>query len=585
MYDAFIMTHTKSWLTLVMSVAAVVIFPSFLVFATPIALDDSATVDEDSSVLINVLGNDTGVTGIVSVATVTEPEHGTAIIVTNTTDKILYTPDEDYFGTDSFSYTVTDGTDTATATVTVTVNQINDAPVAVDDVVTTLQDTPVSFTLRATDVDIDPTTPYEEHPLVFEIISAPAHGELSGDLTDVNYELPHTAYVEVTYTSDGGYTGDDSVTFTATDPFDLYDSAVIEIVVGKREMGTLAGTWDSSITMEGQPFEITELKASLTGIYRLGEFETRVKPVWYIDSFSSLTIDAELPLGELATVKSTLTFDPDDSQYFSYWRTLTRFSFSDINLTHIFYLPEDSDSSYHQIAARARIEDISVSSMTKFTGCEVAFDEQVFTGSWRWTECDLSLYARLSIECDGFDEFSLTVRDIPIVYSEDEEFGITLRVETTFTTTTKTIEPTFTCRTNWIDCFKIRCEVVTAEEDDFSIEDISLYGLQFKTTFPEGITLRMDTSLVEDKNSSVTGYSDYFEKWMLSGPAIACCGSPGRWQVAAYFQSSETTLFDWGMSTFKLEAPLAEQFVVSTEFTFQPEVPNWEWICGWKLRW
>jgi hypothetical protein len=452
-------------------------------------------------------------------------------------------------------------------------------------VVTTLQDTPVSFTLRATDVDIDPTTPDEEHPLVFQIISAPAHGELSGDLTDVTYELPHTAYVEVTYTPDAGYTGNDSITFTATDPFDLYDSAVIELVVGEREMGTLAGTLDTSITMEGQPFEITELKASLTGIYRLGEFEIRVTPVWYIDSFSSLTIDTEIPLGELATIKSTLAFDPDDSQYFSYWRTLTRFSFSAIDFTHTFYLPEDDDSSYHQIAARARIEDISVTSTTKFTGCEAAFDEQVFTGNWRWTECDLSLYARLSIECDGFEEFLLTVRDIPIVHCEDEEFGITLRVETTFTTTTKTIEPTFTCRTNWIDCFKILCEVVTVEGNDFSIEDISLYGLQFKTTFSDGITLRMDTSLVEDKNSSVTGYSDYFEKWMLSGPAIACCGSPGRWQFATYFQSSETTLFDWGMSMFKLEAPLAEQFVVSTTLTFQSETPDWEWICGCKLRW
>jgi hypothetical protein len=579
------MTHIKSWLIGAIFVSALLIFPSFLVFAAPIAVDDSATVDEDSSVLIDVLANDSDPDGdplTIEEDSVTDPEHGTAIKEGN---KVRYTPDEDYYGTDSFSYTVTDGTDTATATVTVTVNQINDAPVAVDDVVTTLQDTPVSFTLRATDVDIDPTTPYEEHPLVFQIISAPAHGELSGDLTDVYYELPHTAYIEVTYTPDEGYTGNDSITFTATDPFDLYDSAVVELVVGKREMGTLAGTLDASITMEGQPFDITGLKASLTGIYRLGDFETRVTPVWDIDSFSSLTIKAEIPLGELATVRSTLSFDPDDSQYFDYWRTLTRFSFSDINLAHTFYLPEDSDSSYHQIAARARIEDISVTSTTKFTGCEAAFDEQVFTGNWRWTECDLSLYARLSIECDGFEEFSLTVRDIPIVQCEDEEFGITLRIETTFTTTTKTIEPTFTCRTNWLDCFKIRCEVVTAEDSDMSIAAISIYGLQFKTTFSDGITLRMDTSLVEEKNSTMTGYSDYFEKWMLSGPVIACCGSSGRWQATTYFQSSETDLFGWGMSTFKLEAPLAEQFLVSTEFSFQPDEPHWEWICGWKLHW
>jgi len=673
---------SKCRLAFAIFVVALVALSSCLAFgAAPVAVDDAVTMDEDTFVLIDVLANDTGLTTIASVAT---PHHGATIIEG---DKVRYTPDEDYCGTDSFSYTATDGIDTATATVTVTVTSINDAPVAVDDVVTTLQDTPVSFTLRATDVDVDPTAPLTQ-PLVFKIISAPAHGVLSGDLTDVKYEFPHTVYVTVTYTpvdgyvtvttdgeankagethtfivtayaqgvapdswtfaptvspspdsqnvtgptvaadgmsatwkltissssaeaftvsagvdldfgtttitrvTDGmgqssmkkGFTGRDSFTFSVTDPFDLYDTAVVEIVVGERELGTLAGTWDTSITMEGQPFGISALKSSLTGIYRLGEFEARVKPVWYIDSFSSLTINAELPLGELVTVRSTLAFDPDDSPYFSYWRTLTRFSFSDINLSHTFYLPEDSDSSYHQIAARARIGDVSASSTTKFTSCEAAFDEQVFTGRWRWTECDLSLYARLSIECDGFDEFSLTVRDIPIVYSEDEEFGITLRLETTFTTTDKTIEPTFTWRSNWIDCFKIRCEVLTAEDNDMSIEGISIYGVQFKTTF-DGITLRMDTSLVEDKNSTMTGYSDYFEKWLLSGSVPACCGSSGRWQATTYFQSSESELFGWGMSTFKLEAPLAEQFLVSTEFSFQSDEPHWEWTIGWKLHW
>jgi len=577
------MRRTRSWLTGATFAVALVISSSFLAFGVaPVAVDDSVTMDEDTSVLVDVLANDSDPDGDpLTIDSVTEPEHGT---VTIEGDKVRYTPDKDYYGTDSFSYTATDGVDTGTATVTVTVILINDAPAAVDDVVTTLQETPVSFTMSATDVDVDPAAPLK-HPLVFEIISGPAHGEISGDLAEVSYELPHTGYVDMIYSPEAGFTGNDAITFSVSDPFGLYDTAVIEIMVGRREMGALVGIWDSSITMEGEPFEITALSSSLMGIYRLGGFEVRVNGTWSDNSFSSLFLNGKMPLGELATVRSTLGFDPDESPYFSYWQTITSFSLYDIRFTHTFYLPEDSDSCYNQFVARTKIEDVSITSTTRFTGCGFMFDEQVFTGSRRWTECDLSLDARLSIECEGFDEFSLALYDIPILTTEWDGFGITLRLETTFTTTTKTIESTFTCRSDWIDCFKILCEVVSAEGNDLSIEDISLYGLQFKTTFPDGITLRMDTSLVEGKNSSVTGYSAYFEKWMLSGPVIACCGSPGRWQVATYFQSSEINLFGWGMSTFKLEAPLAEQFVISTEFTFRGEAPRWGCTCSCKLRW
>jgi hypothetical protein len=49
---------------------------------------------------------------------------------------------------------------------------VNDAPVALDQSVTTRQETPVSITLEATDPDGD--------PLSFVVISSPAHGTLSG---------------------------------------------------------------------------------------------------------------------------------------------------------------------------------------------------------------------------------------------------------------------------------------------------------------------------------------------------------------------------------------------------------------------
>jgi large repetitive protein len=84
------------------------------------ATPDKATVSAGKSVVIRVRANDSGATKITKVG---KPAHGNAVINKNGT--ITYAPDDSYAGgTDSFTYTVTDGNGaTATGTVTVTVNK------------------------------------------------------------------------------------------------------------------------------------------------------------------------------------------------------------------------------------------------------------------------------------------------------------------------------------------------------------------------------------------------------------------------------------------------------------------------------
>ena len=247
-------------------VALAILFSSVAFGARPIARDDSVTIHEDTSVLVDVLANDTDPDGkLLTIASVSTPNYGTTSIEWS---KVRYTPDAHFYGTDSFSYTVTNGTETDTAKVTITVISVNDAPIAVADVVATTQGTPVSFTLKATDVDVDPSA-VGEYGLVFEIVDGPAHGELSGDLTAVTYALPDTASVEVTYTPEPEFAGTDSITFSVTDQFGAFDTAKIPIGVSTRETGMLAGTWDTSISARGQPFELTNLTSTLAIDYEL----------------------------------------------------------------------------------------------------------------------------------------------------------------------------------------------------------------------------------------------------------------------------------------------------------------------------
>jgi len=116
----------------------------------PTANDDTATTDEDTEVTIDVLANDTDPDlDPLSVASVTQGANGSVAI--NADDTVAYTPDADFNGSDSFTYTASDGlggTDTATVTVTVSpVTDISIAPLDAEKAEGDSSTTPFTFTV------------------------------------------------------------------------------------------------------------------------------------------------------------------------------------------------------------------------------------------------------------------------------------------------------------------------------------------------------------------------------------------------------------------------------------------------------
>ncbi len=173
----------------------------------PVALPDAVSLDEDTSAVIFVLGNDRDPDGDLdptSVRIVREPEHGT-VSVDPGTGAVTYTPDPNYNGPDSFEYTVDDeeGNTSDPTPVDVTVNPVADPPLAEDDVATTDEDSAVVIDVLANDSDpdgdLDPTT--------VVITQQPEHGTVTVD--------PVTG--EVTYTPDDNYNGPDSFEYTVQD--------------------------------------------------------------------------------------------------------------------------------------------------------------------------------------------------------------------------------------------------------------------------------------------------------------------------------------------------------------------------------
>ena len=169
--------------------------PTVPVNQTPVATELTATVAEDSSVDITLAGTDADGT-IMDHAVATSPDNGT---LTGTAPNLQYTPDADFNGADSFTFTVTDdaGTVSAPARVSIEVTPVNDAPVAMSQNVAVDEDGAVAIVLAGSDVDGD--------AVAYQITGAPRHGTLGGDEPSLIY-MPKV-----------DYNGPDSFTFTVTD--------------------------------------------------------------------------------------------------------------------------------------------------------------------------------------------------------------------------------------------------------------------------------------------------------------------------------------------------------------------------------
>jgi hypothetical protein len=180
----------------------------------PVAVVDTATVVEDSSAnLLDVLGNDVDPDGDnLTIVSVTTPSHGS---VSTDGNYSYYSPDPDYVGADSFSYTISDGNGgTDTALVNVTVTGVNDPPVANDDVATVAEDSVNNqLDVLLNDVDID------GDGLTITGVSVPLHG--SATFT-ADY---------VFYTPDPDYVGADSFSYTISDGNGGTDSAIVSVTV------------------------------------------------------------------------------------------------------------------------------------------------------------------------------------------------------------------------------------------------------------------------------------------------------------------------------------------------------------------
>jgi len=164
----------------------------------PVADALSDTTNEDTPITFELTGSDVDEDSL-TFTVIDSTTHGT---MTGILPILMYTPELNYSGSDTLSFSVNDGNLMDTAMVYITVESINDAPIADEQFITTDEDVPVEIILTGMDV--------EDSILTFTVIDEPSHG----------------IYSDNVYFPDENYYGADSLTFHVSDG-ELSDTATI----------------------------------------------------------------------------------------------------------------------------------------------------------------------------------------------------------------------------------------------------------------------------------------------------------------------------------------------------------------------
>jgi large repetitive protein len=171
---------------------------------------------------------------------VESPDRATATLDSDCSTA-TFTPDTNYFGPDSFTYVVSDGTESAPATVSVDVTPVNDAPVVSPDAASTREDIPVVVTVLTTDSDVDGDA------LQPRVVAEPSKGSVAVGKDG-----------RFTYTPAPNFSGRDSLTYVVSDGVEQSGRATVSVTVTSVNDAPVAEP-DGATTEDDTPVAVAVL--------------------------------------------------------------------------------------------------------------------------------------------------------------------------------------------------------------------------------------------------------------------------------------------------------------------------------------
>ena len=281
--DPSLIDYTTSFVTVIIEQPVNAIDDAYPAQGDPDILEDPA-----APIVLDVLANDfleEGSTGTLALDPngLGTPDQGGTVSVSN--GKILYSPAQDFFGTETFTYTAVDGLGNSDeATVTVQVTPVNDPPVAFDDTATVLEDSTANLLDPLANDDVGPAN--ENETLTIQSVSPVSHPQdfaarvrIVNNGTRVEYDpIPDFFGQEVfEYVISDGNGGTDTAQVTVTvedvndDPTANDDNPTVLENSSNNLLGVLAN--DSIAPDQNETLTIV---APLTPVDVQADFATRV---------------------------------------------------------------------------------------------------------------------------------------------------------------------------------------------------------------------------------------------------------------------------------------------------------------------
>ncbi len=213
--------------------------------AVPQVQPQTLTTAEDTPVDLTLTALD--INGDVLTLEYTQPTHGS---LSGSVPNLTYSPMPDYNGSDSFTFTASDGSLVSPpAEVSITVTPVNDPPTASGQALTLNEDVPQAITLLALDVDGDPLT---------WTVNDPAHGTLSGTAPNLTYTPTLNFYGADSFTcfvSDGEFSSDPVTVHLTVAP--VNDAPTVEAQTLTLEEDTPLAITLVAADVEGDPLTWT----------------------------------------------------------------------------------------------------------------------------------------------------------------------------------------------------------------------------------------------------------------------------------------------------------------------------------------
>lgn len=310
----------ESGLSIPIKIASSLIVPN----QPPFAVTDEILVDEDSTITTNIIENDVDPENktLTLTSIITPPFNGQ--LISQSDGEISYTPNTNFNGNDSFTYEIVDDAgNTAQASVSIIITNVNDAPVATNDVFNLEIDNTISVPqngLTSNDFDID-----GEFLFVNVVpVTLPLHGTLQlnadGSLNytaDASFASSDTFEYQVTDnkggTSNAQVTllraGENVIPNAVNDTYETDEDTTLNIASANN--GILANDSDpNSLTLTLNTALITTTSHGQLNLAENGTFTYIPNSNYHgIDSFS---YEIENTLGEKAQAFVSLTIKPVD---------------------------------------------------------------------------------------------------------------------------------------------------------------------------------------------------------------------------------------------------------------------------------